>query len=75
MQTQLINLLKPNATIVGDDMQSIYGFRGAYAGALQDFKEQYSHPDILRSLSTNYRHALAVTGSSLPLGSRSLMCT
>ena len=59
MQTQLLSLLEPKATVVGDDMQSIYGFRGAYAGALLDFRDSYTHPDILHTLSINYRRALA----------------
>ena len=59
VQTQLLNLLKAKTTVVGDDMQSIYGFRGAYAGALQDFRDLYTHPDILHTLSINYRQALA----------------
>ena len=65
LQTQLLNLLKPMATVVGDDMQSIYSFRGAYSGALLDFKRQYDHPDILQTLSTNYRQDLLMLGHPL----------
>ena len=41
--------------MVGDDRQSIYGFRGADPAALHNFKATYDHPDIMRSLQTNYR--------------------
>ena len=41
--------------VVGDDLQSIYAFRGAIAATLSDFVAAYRHPGVQRALSTNYR--------------------
>ena len=43
-----------NIFMVGDEDQSIYGFRGAYPAALLDFQRNYNEPCILR-METNYR--------------------
>lgn len=43
-----------NIFMVGDEDQSIYGFRGAYPAALLDFLSNYNEPCILR-METNYR--------------------
>lgn len=43
-----------NIFMVGDEDQSIYGFRGAYPAALLDFQSNYNKPCILR-METNYR--------------------
>ena len=43
-----------NIFMVGDEDQSIYGFRGAYPAALLDFQSNYHEPCILR-METNYR--------------------
>lgn len=43
-----------NIFMVGDEDQSIYGFRGAYPAALLDFQSNYNEPCILR-METNYR--------------------
>ncbi len=39
---------------VGDDDQSIYGFRGAHSGNMNDFQRDYAHDHIIR-LEQNYR--------------------
>jgi DNA helicase-2/ATP-dependent DNA helicase PcrA len=39
---------------VGDDDQSIYGFRGAHSGNMNDFQRDYAHDNIIR-LEQNYR--------------------
>lgn len=43
-----------NIFMVGDEDQSIYGFRGAYPSALLSFKQDYDNADILL-METNYR--------------------
>ena len=43
-----------NIFMVGDEDQSIYGFRGAYPAALLDFQSNYNEPCILR-METYYR--------------------
>lgn len=43
-----------NIFMVGDEDQSIYGFRGAYPAALLDFQSNYNEPCILR-MEANYR--------------------
>ena len=43
-----------NIFMVGDEDQSIYGFRGAYPQALLNFRADYKNPFIMR-METNYR--------------------
>ncbi len=43
-----------NIFMVGDEDQSVYGYRGAYPQALLEFKHTYGNPFIL-NLETNYR--------------------
>jgi len=56
-QLELIKLLclQGNVTVVGDDDQSIYRFRGAYLTNFKDFKRHYQdHEQII--LDQNYRN-------------------
>lgn len=56
-QHELLRLLagtSGNIFMVGDEDQSIYGFRGAFPQALMDFKNTYANPYILW-METNYR--------------------
>lgn len=56
IQHAIIKLLAEgnNIFMVGDEDQSIYGFRGAYPRALLNFRYDYKNPYILR-MEKNYR--------------------
>ena len=57
IQHHFIKLLSVNSKdlfMVGDEDQSIYGYRGAFPKALLNFKHEYKNPFILR-LENNYR--------------------
>lgn len=57
IQHMIIRLLageNGNVFMVGDEDQSIYGFRAAYPEALMDFEKVYKNPKVLM-LETNYR--------------------
>lgn len=57
-QTELVNLLQSgmqHVTVVGDDAQSIYAFRGAVPHVFEAYKLVYSHQDLVRPLELNYR--------------------
>ncbi len=48
-----------NITIVGDDDQSIYGWRGAQVGNIREFSQDYKDASILR-LEQNYRSTATI---------------
>lgn len=56
IQHSIINIISQNNNIfmVGDEDQSIYGFRAAYPKALLNFRYDYLNPYILR-MERNYR--------------------
>ncbi len=66
-QYQIVRLLaapRNNIFIVGDDDQSIYGFRGASPESMQEFMRDY--PDAVRIfLDINYRCNRQITDASL----------
>ncbi|KAK9823365.1 hypothetical protein WJX72_002229 [[Myrmecia] bisecta] len=67
LQAELVNLLQREArrvTVVGDDAQSIYLFRGAYPAVFRAFKEVYMHDDLQRALEENYS-ILTAAGKAL----------
>lgn len=56
IQHDIIEILSENNHLfmVGDEDQSIYGFRAAYPQALLEFKQHYPNSTIIR-METNYR--------------------
>ena len=58
LQAAIVRGLKPTGqgvTVVGDDAQSIYSFRGATVRNILDFAHQFSQPSRLVTLERNYR--------------------
>jgi hypothetical protein len=43
-------------TVVGDDYQAIYGFRGAQPNVFQRFVGDYDHTTLQQPLQYNYRY-------------------
>jgi len=77
VQSALVDLLASkhrNVTVVGDDSQSIYSFRGANFENIVSFRDRYPDAKEYR-LETNYRSTpeiLAVANSSIAHNSRRL---
>ena len=58
LQAAILRGLKPSGTgvtVVGDDAQSIYSFRGATVRNILDFPAQFNQPARLVTLERNYR--------------------
>jgi len=58
LQASILLALKPDGrglTVVGDDAQSIYAFRGATVRNILDFPQQFTPPAGMVTLSQNYR--------------------
>lgn len=66
VQHRIIELLAQknnNILMVGDEDQSIYGFRGAYPEALIKFRKQYKDPFIL-FMENNFRSTKEIVGAA-----------
>jgi DNA helicase II / ATP-dependent DNA helicase PcrA len=67
LQAQILIALKPTGqgvTVVGDDAQSIYSFRGATVRNILDFPQQFSQPARIVTLERNYRSTQPVLDAS-----------
>lgn len=58
LQARIVRALKPDGlgvTVVGDDAQAIYAFRGATVRNILDFPRQFEPPARIVTLERNYR--------------------
>ncbi len=66
LQVELIKLLLTNATqlfCVGDDWQSIYGFRGSNVSYIIEFEKHFANSAVIK-LNLNYRSTQNIVGAS-----------
>jgi DNA helicase-4 len=66
LQVKLLDLLLTEDTqlfCVGDDWQSIYGFRGSEVDYIVNFEKHYNRPQVIM-LDVNYRSTQSIVGAS-----------
>ena len=67
LQAEILLALKPTGqgvTVVGDDAQSIYSFRGATVRNILEFPHQFSQPARIVTLERNYRSTQPILDAS-----------
>jgi DNA helicase-2/ATP-dependent DNA helicase PcrA len=67
LQASILLALKPDGlglTVVGDDAQAIYSFRGATARNILDFPAQFAPPARVVTLERNYRSTQPILDAS-----------
>src|SRR3954471_19398001 len=67
LQAEILLAMKPTGqgvTVVGDDAQSIYSFRGATVRNILDFPHQFTQPTRIVTLERNYRSTQPVLDAS-----------
>ncbi len=67
LQAAILTGMKPDGSgviVVGDDAQSIYGFRGATVRNILDFPQQFSTPAQIVTLERNYRSTQPILDAS-----------
>ncbi|HSV79756.1 MAG TPA: ATP-dependent helicase [Ramlibacter sp.] len=67
LQAEILLGLKPTGqgvTVVGDDAQSIYSFRGATVRNILDFPRQFTQPARIVTLERNYRSTQPILEAS-----------
>jgi len=67
LQASILLTLKPDGqglTVVGDDAQSIYAFRGATVRNILDFPKQFTAPAKIVTLEQNYRSSQPILAAA-----------
>lgn len=67
LQAEILLAMKPTGagvTVVGDDAQSIYSFRGATVRNILDFPRQFTQPARIVTLERNYRSTQPILEAS-----------